>query len=74
MRDTEENGTHDIGVENDLLHHVCMVRYEEIYAMLEIVIEIYGERKLSNVTVRKHKQMTCKMAPDFHPRCDRARE
>jgi hypothetical protein len=32
-------------VKDNLLHHMCMVRYEKINAMLEIVIEICGERK-----------------------------
>jgi hypothetical protein len=40
----EAKGTHDVGVKDDLLHHMCMVGYEKIYAMLEIVIEICGEK------------------------------
>jgi hypothetical protein len=42
----EEKGTHDVGVEDDLLHHMRMVGYEKIYAMLEIIIEICGETKV----------------------------
>lgn len=72
LRETEGKDTDDVGVKDNLLHHMCMVGYEKIYAMLEIVIKICGERKSLNMTVR-YKQTTCKMAPDFHPRYGLAR-
>lgn len=36
----KERCTRNVGVKDDLLHHMCMVGYEKIYAMLEIVIKI----------------------------------
>jgi hypothetical protein len=42
----EEQGTYDVGVEDNLLHHMRMVGYEKIYAMLEIIIKICEETKV----------------------------
>lgn len=52
----ERQKTHNVGVKDDLLHHMCMVGHEKIYAMLEIVIKVCGwrkrKRKMSDVTVK----------------------
>jgi len=36
----EEGCPRDVGVKDDLLHDMCMVGYEKIYTMMEIVIKI----------------------------------
>jgi hypothetical protein len=41
-RASKKEGTHDIGVENDLLHYMCVIREQEIDAVLKIVIKICG--------------------------------
>lgn len=40
LREMEERGAHDVRVKDDLLHHMCMIGYEKVYPMLEIVIKI----------------------------------
>ena len=36
----KKEGTHDVGVENDLLHYMCVIREQEVDAVLKIVIKI----------------------------------
>jgi hypothetical protein len=37
----KNKGTHDIGVENDLLHYMSVIRQQEVDAVLKVVIKIY---------------------------------
>ena len=37
----KNEGTHDIGVENDLLHYMSVIGQEEVDAVLKVVIKIY---------------------------------
>jgi hypothetical protein len=39
-RKCEGDGTHDVGMENNLLHHVCVVRKKEVNTVLKIVVKI----------------------------------
>jgi hypothetical protein len=38
---SKDEGTHDVGVENDLLHYMSVIRQQEVDAVLKVVIKIY---------------------------------
>ena len=38
---SKDEGTHDVGVQNDLLHYMSVIRQQEVDAVLKIVIKIY---------------------------------
>jgi hypothetical protein len=52
IEETEREGAYDIGMENDLLHHMRMIRNQEVYAVLKIIVEVWRIR-LSIKTARK---------------------
>jgi hypothetical protein len=37
----EKEGTHDVGMENDLLYYVCVIRNKKVYTVLKIVVKIW---------------------------------
>jgi hypothetical protein len=41
MESIEKEGTHDVGMENDLLHYMCVVRNKEVYAVLKIIVKVW---------------------------------